>query len=49
MGWEVVVRLLFLVQDVSPMSKRRQADCEMMMPELVRAIRIVADVLVMLS
>jgi hypothetical protein len=49
MGWVVVVRLLFLVQDVSQTLKHRQAECAMMTPELVRAIGIVADVLVMLS
>jgi hypothetical protein len=42
MGWVVVVRLLHLVQDVSRMSKRRQAECAMMMPGL-------AHVLVLLS
>jgi hypothetical protein len=51
MGWVVVVRLLHLVhlvQDVSRMSKRQQAECAMMMPGLGRAI-VLAHVLVLLS
>ncbi|KAG2740746.1 hypothetical protein P692DRAFT_201796972 [Suillus brevipes Sb2] len=51
MGWVVVVRLLHLVhlvQDVSRMLKRRQAECAMMMPGLWRAIGL-AHVLVLLS
>jgi hypothetical protein len=47
-GWVVVVRLPFLVQDVSWMLKHRQVECAMMMPGLGRAIVFVARMLVML-
>jgi hypothetical protein len=52
MRWVVVVRLLHLVhlvQDVSRMSKRRQAECATMTPGLGRAFGLVAHMLEMLS
>jgi hypothetical protein len=49
MGWVVVVRLLFLEQDVSRMLKHWQVECAMMTPGLGRAIGFVARMLVMLS